>query len=141
MMVTGNDVIREARSWTGTRYLHQGRSRAGVDCIGLIIVVCQRLNLVPLDLPQPRNYGPMPACGLLEESVREHCIELPGPMCGAIALIRWKPKQWASHCGLLTPDHIIHAYARVQKVVEHGFRARWPKLTQAYFALPGVQYS
>jgi cell wall-associated NlpC family hydrolase len=47
--VTGEDVVREARSFIGCRYRHQGRSRSGVDCIGLPVCVRAGLGLQPLD--------------------------------------------------------------------------------------------
>jgi cell wall-associated NlpC family hydrolase len=32
-------IVAEARTWLGVRWLHQGRSREGVDCAGLVIEV------------------------------------------------------------------------------------------------------
>jgi cell wall-associated NlpC family hydrolase len=46
---TRADVIAEARSWLDVPYVHQGRSRAGVDCAGLVIVVARSLGLVAPD--------------------------------------------------------------------------------------------
>jgi cell wall-associated NlpC family hydrolase len=48
--VTGADVVAEARQWIGVRYRHQGRSRDGVDCIGLPAVVRAELGLPALDV-------------------------------------------------------------------------------------------
>jgi hypothetical protein len=54
--VSGVDVVRVARSFCGikdvreaVRYRHQGRSREGVDCIGLPVCVRAELGLAPMD--------------------------------------------------------------------------------------------
>lgn len=47
--LTGADVVRVARSFVGVRYVHQGRSRDGVDCIGLPRCVRDELGLPLLD--------------------------------------------------------------------------------------------
>jgi hypothetical protein len=47
--VSGADVVREARALLGVRYRHQGRSREGVDCIGLPVCVRAALGLPAMD--------------------------------------------------------------------------------------------
>ena len=47
--VTGAAVVRAARSFLGVKYRHQGRSREGVDCIGLPVCVRAELGLPPMD--------------------------------------------------------------------------------------------
>lgn len=47
--VSGAEVVAEARRWLGTRYRHQGRSREGVDCIGLPVCVRAAMALPVLD--------------------------------------------------------------------------------------------
>ncbi|MFC5607743.1 C40 family peptidase [Variovorax soli] len=47
--MNGADIVRVARGFIGVRYRHQGRSRNGVDCIGLPVCVRAELGLSPLD--------------------------------------------------------------------------------------------
>jgi cell wall-associated NlpC family hydrolase len=47
--VTGAAVVRAARSFLGVKYRHQGRSREGVDCIGLPVCVRAELGLPAMD--------------------------------------------------------------------------------------------
>lgn len=54
--VSGADVVRVARTFCelkgvreAVRYRHQGRSREGVDCIGLPVCVRAELGLTPMD--------------------------------------------------------------------------------------------
>lgn len=47
--MTGADIVRVARTYIGVRYRHQGRTREGVDCIGLPALVCRDLGMVGYD--------------------------------------------------------------------------------------------
>ena len=41
-----NDIIAQARTLIGVRFLHQGRDAAhGVDCLGLLLVVAAKLDI------------------------------------------------------------------------------------------------
>lgn len=49
-LVTRYDVVKEARSWIDTNYVHQHRTKGhGVDCAGLVIGVARELGLVAPD--------------------------------------------------------------------------------------------
>ena len=60
-----DDIIRETRTWIGTRWQHQGRIKqneqfhGGVDCLGLILEVGNVLNLFPDKLIY-HNYNRLP---------------------------------------------------------------------------------
>lgn len=60
-MATRQDVLTEARKFIGTPFEHMGRSEAGIDCLGVGIVVGQRLGLLPatFGIP-PYSPGGMP---------------------------------------------------------------------------------
>lgn len=38
-------VVEEARTYLGTRWRHMGRTRLGIDCVGLIVEVGKKFNL------------------------------------------------------------------------------------------------
>ena len=44
--ITRADVVAEARTYIGVPFAHQGRSRHGIDCVGLPICVARELGLV-----------------------------------------------------------------------------------------------
>ena len=48
--MTGAEIVTVARAFIGTRYVHQGRSTSGVDCIGLPVCVRAELGLPALDV-------------------------------------------------------------------------------------------
>lgn len=59
-MTTRAEVVAEARSWIGTRHVHQSRLKGiGVDCIGLPLEVAHNLDLLPKDLVV-EGYSPVP---------------------------------------------------------------------------------
>jgi hypothetical protein len=48
--VNGSDFVTAARSFMGCRWRHQGRSREGVDCIGLVVAARAAVGLETLDV-------------------------------------------------------------------------------------------
>lgn len=121
-------LIAEARSYLGVRFRHQGRSRQGVDCAGLIAVCLIALGREPTDV---EAYGREP----LNQGLRAMLVENFGePIAkadmqpGDVALMRFRGEP--SHVGLVT-DYpygglaLIHAFAQVKKVVEHRIDSEW----------------
>lgn len=137
-MIRAADLVSEARSWLGVRYVHQGRSRFGVDCIGLVICVRSALERWTEAELEPRNYRRLPADGLLEQRLMRHCTQIEVPEDGAVILIRWPHTAHASHAALYAGGNIIHAYQLARGVIETGYRAHWLRDTVSYWRLPGV---
>lgn len=135
--MTAADVIEAARKYLGVPFKHQGRSPLGLDCVGLVILVCRTLGLRP-GRPAPQDYGRMPTAALLAQ-VRKHCIELEAPEPGCMILIRFPRELLCQHAALCTGQNLIHAYSTSRKVVEHGYRMHWVKWTHSYWWLQGVQ--
>lgn len=140
--ITPADVAAAARQYLNVRFQHQGRSRAGMDCAGLLIRVAQDLGLSSFDW---RGYGRLPEADRMREVMRAHCIELApdvGPSLGLVALMRFDAEP--QHLAILV-DHpnglgIIHALMLERKVTEHRLDPTWRRRIVALYALPGVQY-
>ena len=56
-MITPDDIVEYSRSWIGTRWLHQGRTRTGIDCAGLLVETAKHFDLPYEDL---QGYGRSP---------------------------------------------------------------------------------
>jgi cell wall-associated NlpC family hydrolase len=130
-------LIAEARTWVGVPFLHQGRSRDGVDCIGLIVETCRACGVLPIDF-STGVYGRVPAHDMLRTRIAAHCERLPSARVGSLVVIRWARE--ASHVALCLGETLVHAYERVGRVVEHGYRGRWVRMTDSAWALPGIEY-
>lgn len=129
-------VIAEARSWVGVPFRHQGRDGHGIDCVGLPIVVCRSLGLLPPEFDTP-VYGRLPT-GELIDRLKAHCRPMTEVLPGSIVVIAWT--KLAAHTAIYTGETLIHAYESVGEVVEHGYRGRWVRMTHSVWALPGVAY-
>lgn len=134
--ITVGAVISCARSLLGTRYQHQGRTQYGVDCIGFIILVMQRLDLLPTEF-ESRNYGRLPRAELIDKAA-QYCTRVERAEAGCLILIRWPGELFPGHAALFTGVNLLHAYQQAGHVVEHGFRGHWLKRSHSFWRLPGV---
>lgn len=143
MMATPSDVVAVARRYLNTRWHHQGRSPAGVDCAGLVICVAHELGLSTFDT---RDYGRLPAADAMREVMRTHCTELPADKLapGLVAMMRFEsePQHLAIVSNYLYGGHsIIHALMQSRRVVEHRLDELWLRRIVSLYALPGVDYA
>lgn len=117
---TQQDVVQTARDWLGVRWQHQGRSRSGVDCVGLVIRVaheCGRSRFDALDYKRVASDERM----LL--TADELLVRRPGVadlVAGDVVIMQFDQQR---HMGILAPYiygglSLIHAYAPARKVVE-----------------------
>jgi cell wall-associated NlpC family hydrolase len=119
-------------------FRHQGRTLAGLDCIGCVLYVCTRVGVLPQDFER-RNYGRLPQAELLQKAAT-YCSPLTRALPASLILIRWPGDSTPSHAALCTGPNLIHSYNAVGRVVEHGYRGHWVKRTASIWALPGVRY-
>lgn len=55
-MTTGERIVAEARTWRNVPFLHQGRTKLGVDCAGFVALVAQNAGLTYVQIPS--DYKP-----------------------------------------------------------------------------------
>ena len=132
------ELITAARGWVGVPFVHQGRSRSGVDCVGYVISLMSDLGLLPADFAERTNYGRVPADSELQRAAARYMVPVTAREPGAMALIRWPGTSLPSHVGILTGTTIIHAYQRARGVVEQSYGQPWLRLTHSLWRLPGV---
>lgn len=145
--VSPEALIAEARKLLGDRkagkpavpYRHQGRSLRGLDCIGLIIYVCERMGVLPQEFER-NDYGRLATQELVDKTaVYCRAVDEPGP--GVLVLIKWPGERRAGHAALCTGENLIHCDRTHGRVVEHGYRGHWVKQTASLWHLPGVNYA
>jgi cell wall-associated NlpC family hydrolase len=122
--------IAEARQYVAekVRFRHQGRSRRGVDCAGLVSVCLQASGRAVVDCAA---YGRQPINqGLRGYLVRNFGDPVPKEEMrpGDVPLMRFRGEP--SHVGIVA-NHphgglsLIHSYAQVKKCVEHRIDSEW----------------
>jgi cell wall-associated NlpC family hydrolase len=132
------DVIENARSWLGVRFLHQGRSRFGVDCLGFIAAMLHELGSDVFMRHLPQAYGRDPQALLIDGLTNLTC-EIP-LQAGALVLIKWPASKFPSHAAVYTGTTLIHCFQSQGRVLEHGYRGPWVARTASVWALPLVVY-
>lgn len=83
-----------------------------------------------------RLYSRLPFRSMLETNVAMLCSPLPGALPGCLAVIQFGSRP--AHLAIVTGPTIVHACASRDRVVEHGYRGRWIRMTHSFWALPGV---
>lgn len=140
MPTSRDDIVAEARSWVGTKWRHQGRSRVhGVDCAGLVIAVAHELGLSEFDIA---NYRREPRKHIFIQHFRDNMHEraIADRLPGDVLLLR--DRQFTCHAAILAMQggrqSIIHAFAGRRQVVEEDYSADWRGRTTQCFAFPGL---
>lgn len=136
--ITRQTVVDTARGWLGTRWRHQGRTREGIDCIGLPVVITQALKLTNYDV---KAYGREPnAVAFLPHFTKAGAVRIDPKKAGDGDLIAFHQKGYPCHCGIRSTrngvPHVIHASMKERKVVEEPLRPEAPIV--AVFHMPGV---
>ena len=141
-------IATTARTYLGVRFVHQGRSIQGVDCLGLLMLVAQELGLCgrsgqPFTKLDDLAYSSYPQAKQLHTTLARELTPIHTPEAGAILLFQWDGV--ARHLGICTKLDgaygLLHAYAPAGKVVEHRLDASWQtRLCGIYqLAIPRVE--
>lgn len=143
-ILLAHDPVALARTWIGTPFRHQGRTRHGIDCVGLLVEVFRACGRDVQDL---EAYARDPAHGLLEEMLqRNGCTPVAREdwRAGDIAVIAFaqRPNDGGflesvnRHAALITnfSDYylggglgLLHTHAGLGRVTEHRMDPRWER--------------
>lgn len=134
-----DDVIAEARKHLKTPFVHQGRLPGiALDCVGLGIVVVTALGVECIDV---QGYGTNPSNNLLDSALDNQpgfFKVTDGSMNrGDFLAMRWTRD--LRHIAIYEGELIIHSYADVGMVCEHGFSDEWRKRVIAVYRLKALE--
>lgn len=126
-----NKLIEIARTYKGTKWVHQGRSKDfGVDCVGLLACVFKEAGL---EVKDSIGYARTPDGKILKDMLNIQdtieSIPISDLRAGDIAL--FKVKRLPQHVALMCEGTggelgMIHAYNGGNKqVVEHNYAEFW----------------
>lgn len=132
-MTTREQVLIEARKWRGVPFLHQGRNAYGLDCIGLLLVICWKLKLTDYDVT---GYGPTPDPVFLKNECDRLMTRVHAAMPGDVHLLCFR--RAPQHLAIVTEAGAIHAYGGAGKVIEAPLPDAWRSRVVQSYRLPGV---
>jgi cell wall-associated NlpC family hydrolase len=137
------EIVNIARKYIGIPFVHQGRSSHGVDCLGLLIMVANELNLhgrdgLPLIAHDNLNYSRTPDAENLFIKLCTCLTPKIIPEIGDIALFKIDGN--VQHLAIISDYNnnslgLIHAYQTANAVVEHNFSANWQKRLVQLFTI------
>lgn len=136
-------IVAEARSWIGTPFHHQGRSKGiAVDCAGLLLGVASALGLPHADYPR-REYSRFPMVGerlydFLRNQAPEISVEQVAP--GSIYLFWVHRPTVAQHFAIATePGRMVHAWSEAERCCETNLGPYWESRIYAAFDFPAAK--
>lgn len=133
-MHTNDDIIEAARRWIGVKWKHQGRTRSGIDCLGLIVLVAKELGISQVD---QKTYSPRPDGSSLVKRFGEEMDEIPLTEIRQGDVILFADSSFPCHVAFVSEKYgkkyIIHAHATRRQVLEERYAYEWlDKARKAY---------
>lgn len=139
--MSGAQLVSEARTLLGSPYTLQGRSAAGIDCAGVILVAGKAVGVFPQDY-QPSGYGWTAGGEIVQDEIVKWAdLVFSGDMTEQdLALLQegdvgiFEILGEPQHLGIFSLiDYgsggqvlgLIHATNMAGKVVEHRFDTKW----------------
>lgn len=144
MIITPQQFALAAREYLGVPFVHQGRSKQGVDCAGLILCALQDCGWEAQGLTAVlTEYGRMPDTGTVKEALMQECVsvEFEDLQVGDLVGFGWRVGSGeAVHLAIVTdvqPEQtlILHNHYLMgnRKVSEHGLDDTWQgRMVAAY---------
>ena len=150
-----NIIEKQARTWLGTKFHHQGRikktstHKGGVDCLGLLMGVAKELALksrdeiTPLHTLDNINYRAFPDSKFLRHQLKTHLYEIPKDKIKAGDIVLMNFDNSPQHLGIISnyPSDkskevgLIHSYAPAKKVIEHRLDKNWLEKIETAFSI------
>lgn len=143
LKVTRGEIVEEARTWIGTKWVHQAcLKNVAADCIGLIRGVYEHITgqAVEVVIDYPATWHLFKAEERLYNEVKKHLEEIPIEEArpGDVLLFGFG-KGPAHHAGIqATANTFIHSWADVGKVSETRLDEFWTNNIRAVFRYPGA---
>ena len=129
-------IAATARKYIGVRFHHQGRNRtAGMDCIGLLVIIAEDLALPIKDVS---NYRRIPDGKSLIRNLDEQLEKIDALEMGCIIVFWIVRPDRPQHVGIYTGDGMIHTHAGIGKVVHSAFGESWRKRVHSMYKYRGV---
>jgi len=140
-MATRVQIVEEARSYLGVKWLHQGRTRDGIDCAGLVVCVGNGLGLIQYDRSDyQRNPN---GSAFLHYFKDGGGVQKPVTEAKPGDILVLREGAYPCHTAIVGENRhgltIIHAFIVRKKVVEEQLIGAWLAKRVACFQYPSVE--
>lgn len=120
------DPVAAARALLGVPFRLHGRNARGLDCLGLAWLAARRCGVC---LPDVHDYDQLPPVATVVPRLSA-VLPAAGPTVDAGQLAVFAVAGRHAHLGIVSSlacgrFGVIHAYAPLGRVVEHGLDTRW----------------
>lgn len=140
-------IAGAANSFLEVPYGHQRRSRAMVDCIGLVVCVGSELGIMKWDEKSEAvkpflNYSYTSDMQLMKKGLETFLHQIIPKENATIGDILWIRSPRPQHLGIITrlnPMVMVHAQRTAGKVVEHRITSKVKNHIVAAWRYPGLQ--
>jgi NlpC/P60 family putative phage cell wall peptidase len=147
-----NQIISEARSWLGTRFVHQGRvkksavNKGGCDCIGLVMGVADNIGIThngnKLSAYDRQDYARIPDGIELEAAFAKYLDRINIDEIRPADILMFCFEKEPQHVGIIG-DYgdelsLIHCYLQARRVVEHRLDEYWYRRIVAAFRFKSI---
>lgn len=119
MHAKANEIVLAAHTFIDVPYRHQGRSKNGIDCAGLVICTAKLVGISSFDTS---SYSRRPnADEFTKQMIKAGCTQLPVSELAHGDILRIRTSGWPVHLGIYEIDErgdqwYIHAYLPYRKV-------------------------
>lgn len=142
-------IVTAARGYLGVPFEHQGRTRKGLDCVGLLVCVAKDLGLAHDD---SASYSRNPSPRKMLDALMVSCDRVSGVKGLSLEgdLSAWADSQpgdivvfWFSaptrpqHVAFRTQRGMLHTWGSVGMVVEHGLTEWWRERVHSVWRYKG----
>lgn len=137
-MFTRDDIIKSARSYLGTKFRLYGRSRTGVDCVGLLYCVGHDLGI---NIADDRDYTTNPEPHKIQKVLEAYTYKAPVNVPRSGQVLKLRQHVFPMHLGFLVVEHgrlsVINANMHLKRVVEDPWE-NWERLVMEHREVNGV---
>ena len=148
-VATPEAILAEARTWLHVPYLHQGRGRGGVDCIGFVQQVFSKFRPMEPILGEHGEaaeywaaYSPKPNPRLMRMGIGLFFYQVPKSQARHGDVLWMNRLRDNQHAGIYSDNcgrGIIHSISVPGCVVEHGIDDKWwDRKVVGVFRLRGI---
>ena len=132
------EFINEARTWIGTPFHHQGRTKGrGCDCLGLVLGSANNIGINPYN--DSIAYSHRVHSLTLVENLKKYMNQIKFIDSKPGDILLFFDETVPVHLGILTDKGFIHAPAKgTRKVVEHSLNEEWKKKIALVFRFEGI---